>query len=145
MLPYVKDALASMRKGGYNEAFARVAYLTARKGDLPLSRLEMRQEMAKEYHDYLPELKRDEWRRVRGEQEIIASYEPEQAVATLPDLLHDAADRKKILELLARVLADKRIQKQGATEAQLAMVERIRGVLSAPAPSVHRLPAAKRR
>src|SRR6185436_17394264 len=37
--PYVKEALASIREGGYAEAFARVAFLMTRKGDvLPLSR-----------------------------------------------------------------------------------------------------------
>jgi uncharacterized protein DUF3141 len=144
-LPYVRDALASIREGGYDEAFARVAYLLSRKGDLPLSRLVMRQEIARDYQDYLPKLKLDEWRRVRGEQEIIASYEPEQAIATLPDLLADAADREKILDLVARVLADKRVQKQGATEEQLAMVERIRKALSGATAGVHRLPTAKRR
>ena len=144
-LPYVRDALASIREGGYDEAFARVAYLLARKGDLPLSRLEMRQEMAKEYHDFLPALALDEWRRVRGEQEIIATFEPEQAIATLPDLLADAADRERILKLVSLILADPRIQKQGATEDQLAMVERIRKTLSGSSAGVHRLPAAKRR
>jgi hypothetical protein len=87
----------------------------------------------------------DEWRRVRGEQEIIASYEPEQAIATLPELLTDAADRDRILDAVSRVLADKRVQKQGATGEQLAMVERIRKALSGATAGVHRLPTAKRR
>ena len=47
----------------------------------------MRQELAKEYSDLLPTLPPDQWRRVRGEQEIIARYEPERSIATLPDLL----------------------------------------------------------
>ena len=47
-LPYVKEALASIREGGYTEAFARVAFLLARKDEsLPLSRVVMRQELAR--------------------------------------------------------------------------------------------------
>src|SRR5688572_5612468 len=77
-LPIVKDALASIDKGGYPEAFARVAFLVTRKGDVPLSRLEARQQMAEDYKEFLPPLQLSEWRLVRGEQEVIASYEPEQ-------------------------------------------------------------------
>jgi hypothetical protein len=129
-LPFVKDALASIKEGGYTEAFARVAYLLARKDDtLPLSRIVMRQELAKEYSDLLPSLAPDQWRRVRGEQEIIARYEPEQSIATLPDLLKHPADRERLLMLMERVLADKRIQADKPSAEQMAMLERIREVL----------------
>ncbi|HEX3170194.1 MAG TPA: DUF3141 domain-containing protein, partial [Burkholderiales bacterium] len=129
-LPFVKEALASIREGGYTEAFARVACLLARKDDaLPLSRLVMRQELAKEYSDLLPSLAPDQWRRVRGEQEIIARYEPEQSIATLPDLLKHPADRERLLMLMERVLADKRIQADKPSAEQMAMLERIREVL----------------
>jgi pimeloyl-ACP methyl ester carboxylesterase len=129
-LPFVKEALASIKEGGYTEAFARVAYLLARKDDsLPLSRLVMRQELAKEYSDLLPSLAPDQWRRVRGEQEIIARYEPEQSIATLPDLLKHPADRERLLMLMERVLADKRIQADKPSAEQMAMLERIREVL----------------
>ena len=129
-LPFVKEALASIKEGGYTEAFARVAYLLARKDDsLPLSRLVMRQELAKEYSDLLPSLAPEQWRRVRGEQEIIARYEPEQSIATLPDLLKHPADRERLLMLMERVLADKRIQADKPSAEQMAMLERIREVL----------------
>src|SRR6185295_12411476 len=59
-LPYVKEALASIREGGYTEAFARVAFLLERKDDrLPLSRVVMRQEIAGDYADLLPALELD--------------------------------------------------------------------------------------
>ena len=84
-LPFVKEALASIAKGGYAEALARVACLLARKGEpLLLSRLQMRQELMDEYRELLPAMPPDQWRRIRGEQEIIVRYEPEQALATLP-------------------------------------------------------------
>jgi pimeloyl-ACP methyl ester carboxylesterase len=144
-LPYVKEALASVGDGGYEEAFARIAYLISRKGDLPLSRVVMRQELMKEYGEFLPELPLEQWRRVRGEQEIIARYAPEDAIATLPLLLAEPADRERVLTLISRLLADKRVQAQEPTAEQLAMIERIRAVLSGPGGGVRRLSAAKRR
>jgi hypothetical protein len=130
-LPFVTDALASIAEGGYTEAFARVAFLLTRKGEpLPLSRLVMRGELAKAYAGYLPDLPPDQWRRIRGEQEIIARYEPEQAISMLPALLDNRADRERLLTLLDKLMADKRVQMARPTPEQLAMLDRIRGVLS---------------
>ena len=99
-------------QGGYPEAVARVAFLLARKGEpLPLSRLQLKQELIGDYRDLLPAIPRDEARRIRGEQEIIVRYEPEKAVATLPALLTERADRERLLTLLDRLLADERVQR----------------------------------
>ena len=78
---------------------------------LPLSRLQLAHELLDDYRDLLPELPLDEARRIGGEQEIIARYEPEQAVETLPALLARRKDRDRLLTLLERVLADKRVQR----------------------------------
>ncbi|MEX3984747.1 DUF3141 domain-containing protein [Paraburkholderia sp. EG287A] len=129
-LPYVRDALASMTEGGYTEALARAACLLARRGEpLPLARLALRSELAKDYAAYLPQLPGDQWRRVRGEQEIIVRYEPEQALATLPHLLEDPKDREKLLGLAEKLLADRRVQDAGPTATQLSMLEKIRSSL----------------
>jgi pimeloyl-ACP methyl ester carboxylesterase len=134
-LPFVKEALDSITEGGYTEAIARVAFLVARKGEpLPLTRLALRQELAKSYAEYLPALPADQWRRVRGEQEIIAAYEPEQAIATLPMLLAERADRKRLLTLVEKLLADERVQEVKPTKEQLTMLDRIRNVLAQKAP-----------
>jgi pimeloyl-ACP methyl ester carboxylesterase len=129
----VKGALARMSEGGYTEAFARIAYLLARrKGEpLPLSRVTMRQELVKEYANFVPDISVEQWRRVRGEQEIIVEQDPEGAIATLPDLL-DVEERERLLTLIDRVVADKRVVDQKPTAAQMEMVERVRSVLSPP-------------
>jgi hypothetical protein len=128
--PFVKDSLARIDKGGYTEAFARIAYLLGRKGEpLPLARVTMRQELAKDYANLVPDLPLDQWRRIRGEQEIIVQHEPERALTTLPELL-DAEERERLLVLIERVVTDKRVQESKPTAEQIAMVERIRTVLS---------------
>ena len=126
----VKEALASIDKGGYAEALARVAFLMAHRDEpLPLTRLQLARELIEEYKDLLPELPPDELRRIGGEQEIIARYEPERAVETLPVLLARRQDRDRLVTLLERVLADKRVQRIQPSAEQTAMLARIRRVL----------------
>jgi hypothetical protein len=130
-LPFVKEALASIAEGGYPEAFARVAYLMSRRGEpLPLARLRMEAELAETYADYFPALPPDQFRRIRGEQEIIARFEPEKAVLTLPVLLADNADRERMLTLLDKLRADERVQNAKPTAEQVAMADRIRAILN---------------
>ena len=132
-LPFVKEALASIDQGGYAEALARVSFLLAHRDEpLPLSRLELAHDMIEEYRALLPELAPDEARRIGGEQEIIARYEPEEAVETLPVLLANRKDRDRLLTLLERVLADRRVQRIEPSAKQAAMLARIRGVLASP-------------
>jgi hypothetical protein len=80
----------------------------------------------------VPALPPDQFRRVRGEQEIIARYEPEQALLTLPALLAERADRDRFLTLLDKLMADQRVQSVQPSPEQVAMVERIRSVLGGP-------------
>ena len=141
-LPFVRDALAAIDKGGYPEALARVAFLMAHRDEpLPLSRLQLAHELIEEYHDMLPDLAPDQARRIAGEQEIIARYEPEKAIETLPLLLARHKDRERLLSLLERVLADPRVQRVEPSDEQKAMLARIRAVLGA----VNHVPRASRR
>ena len=98
---------------------------------MPLSRLEMRDEMAKDYAELLPEAPRDELRRIRGVQEIIVRFEPEKALETLPTLLSDANDRARMIKLFQAVVNDPRIRRQGFTVGQELAIGRIRRVLGA--------------
>jgi pimeloyl-ACP methyl ester carboxylesterase len=132
-LPVVKEALAAISEGGYAEAVTRVVHLLGRKGEpLPLARLELKRELEQDYHDLLPQIERDEARRIRGRQEIIVKYEPDRALDTLPELVKDPADRERLLTLLERLLTDPRVQQQQPTAEQLAMLGRIRRALGAP-------------
>jgi pimeloyl-ACP methyl ester carboxylesterase len=130
-LPYVKEALAAIDRGGYAEALARAASLLARHGTpLPLSWIETKKELLQEYRDFLPDLQPDAWRRVRGEQDIIVRYERERALATMPALLPAREDRDRLLELMCRLVADERIQATEPTPEQVATLELLRQMLS---------------
>jgi hypothetical protein len=148
VLPFVKDALAAIDRGGYPEALARVAFLMAHEDKpLPLARVQLAQELMEEYREFLPDLALDEVRRIGGEQEIIARYEPERAIETLPALLADRADRDRLLTLLERVLADERVQRIQPSAEQTAMLARIRraGWRAAPKRSWRETDRARRR
>lgn len=132
-LPFVKAALASIERGGYTEAVARAAFLLERSGEpFPLAQLATERELAETYAEYLPNLPPDQWRRIYGEQEIIATYAPQQAVAALPVLLARPEDRQRLLTLLDKLLGDARVQSASVSEQQWAALQRIRAVLGAP-------------
>ncbi|UCG96529.1 MAG: DUF3141 domain-containing protein [Burkholderiales bacterium] len=131
-LPYVQEALANIRSGGFAAAVARAAVLLARRGTfLPLARLSRNRQLIEEYADVLPAMTPDHWRRLRGEQEIVVDYAPQDAIATLPDLLSEPGDRARFGQLFERLLEDPRIVGQGVTEEQQTMLTRIDGVLGA--------------
>jgi hypothetical protein len=140
-LPVVKEALASIDQGGYPEAFARVGFLVTRRGDVPLSRLEAGQQMVKDYKEFLPDVPLEQMRRVAGEQEIIATYDTESAIAALPALLPDRKDRERLLTLLERLESDPRVRHDGLTAEQQTMLKRVRQVLRVPARQKDSAPA----
>jgi len=142
-LPFVQEALAAIGRGGYAEALARVACLLARKGEpLLLSKLQMKHELMAEHASLLPKMPADEWRRVRGEQEIVVRYAPEEALATLPKLLADPADRERLVTLVRRLLNDERARP--STE-QMAMIESIGATLSVEPVAPRKARSARKR
>ena len=130
-LPVVKEALAAIDHGGYPEALARVASLLA-SGDetIPLGRVERKQELGREYGSLLPRLSPEESRRIRGEQDIIVRYAREQAIATLPHLVANPADRERLLKLLNVVAADRRLLGREPRTGDAKVVEAVRSVLT---------------
>jgi len=137
-LPVVKDALNAITEGSFPEALTRTASLLTREGKpFPLERIALKRELVDDYRDLLPDLAPDQWRHIRGEQDIIVRYAPEQALATLPTLLSDPSDRERLLSVLERILTDERLSKMQPSADQRAMLTRISEVLE--------LPAARRR
>ena len=135
LLPPGGSGLARVDQGGYPEALARVAFLMARDDEpLPLARVQLARDLLEVYRELLPELPPAEVRRIGGAQEVIARHEPDKAIETLPALLSGPGDRERLLTLLDRVLADKRVQSIQPTAAQTAMLARIRAVLGQAAP-----------
>ncbi|MGZ5226236.1 MAG: DUF3141 domain-containing protein, partial [Burkholderiales bacterium] len=127
--PVVREALARMTEGGYPEAFARVAFLLAGTDEpIPLSLLTTMQDLIKDYADLMPALPTHEWRRIRGQQEIIVRYDRERAIETLGGLLNDD-ERERLLTLIERVTNDKRVLARPATPQQAAMLQRVRSAL----------------
>ena len=144
--PVVRQALAAVDEGGYAEALARAACLLARKGEpLPLARVELKAELGRAYADLLPPLAADQWRSIRGRQEVICHYEPEAALASLPTLLAGEGDRERFLDVLGRLLTDPRVAAGRATARQSAMLERMRALLPPLAGKRPRLVAAPKR
>ena len=128
-VPVVRQALARMTEGGYPEAFARVGFLLAGTDEpIPLSLLTTAQDLIRDYSDLMPALPMDEWRRIRGEQEIIVRYDADRAIETLPRLLKDD-ERERLIALIERVTNDKRVLERPPTQQQVAMLERVKKAL----------------
>jgi pimeloyl-ACP methyl ester carboxylesterase len=129
-LPEVKTALADIAEGGYATALSRAGYLLAAKGKpLPLARFELKRELMKKYEEFIPDLTPFERRQIRGKQEIICLYEPERALATLPQLLSGHKDRRRFLTFLERLLKDPMLAREPSAQ-QHAMLKRIRDLLA---------------
>lgn len=136
-LPVVQAALAHLSSGGFAEAAARIGFLLHRNGEpMPLSRLEIRAELLRDYKDLLPAKTADELRRIRGQQEIMVRFEPEKALVALPKLLSDPQDRKRMVSLLDAVLTDARLHKLDLTPEQKLALERVSSVLGYKVPAL---------
>ena len=125
----VKEVLAAIDKGGYAEAVARTDSLIAQRGKpLPLNRVQLQKELISDYGDFLPDLPPHMARRIRGQQDVIVSYEPEAAIEALPSLLADPGDRTRFVALLDRLLTDPRV-KADITQEQAKTLNRVRRVV----------------
>jgi pimeloyl-ACP methyl ester carboxylesterase len=142
----VRDTLARMEQGGLPEALARIGFLMAHEDrPLPLSRLQLARDLLEDYRAQLPALAPAELRRIGGEQEVMARFDRERAIDTLPALLPEAQDRERVLALLERVLGDRRVQAIRPSAQQRETLERIRVVLATARPKpASRRPARRR-
>lgn len=127
-LPWVREALMNMETGGYPAAIARTAVLVKREGvPIPLSRIELKDAFVERNADLLPEMPWNEWRLIRGRQDLIVQFEPERALEAMSTLLSDEGDRARYLTLLERLASDPDFP--GLEKEQIEMFERIFEVL----------------
>ena len=123
-LPFVKEALAQINKGGYPEALARIGALLGQfAGPIPLNRLAMTDEYVRS-DKVLSRISEEEGRRLRSEAGVMVLLEPEHTLKALPALLPGKEERKRTLSLLEWV---RRIE--GITKEQRDMIDRIAALL----------------
>jgi hypothetical protein len=143
---FARKALERIASGGYAEAVARSAALLAKNGQpIPLARLDLKRELVRKYDDLLPRLTAEAWRRVRGEQEVVVSLEPEKSLATLGALIPGARDRERLLSLIGHVIDEGESRGVSPTESQQAMLARIRAALADGGATRLRGPAPRKR
>lgn len=119
-LPFVREALSAVAKGGYPEFVARVSAILGKSaGVIPFKRLEYFDEMVKT-DEILSNLSPDEFRRILSEQSVIVEFEPERAFETLPELLSGETDKTRALGALQAIKTSRVLNKQ-----QTAMLEKI--------------------
>jgi hypothetical protein len=124
-LPFVKEALANIQKGGYPEAMARISALVGRfAGAIPLLRLEKAEEIVRS-DKVLSKLTEDEMRHLRSEAGVMALLEPEFTLHALPQLLSNEDERGRAMSILewGKSL-------EGLTQEQRNMIGKITAVLS---------------
>ena len=131
-MPYVKETLAAIDQGGIIAALTRLVALLEREGDtLTLHQLEQANAFAEKYRHLLPPLTADDFRRVRGEQQLICYYAREKSIRRLPKLLTDTKDRERFLQFMDLLERDSSLTTKGAglSAAQIRVMKRVRGVV----------------
>ncbi len=102
-LPFVRDALSAIEKGGYPEFVARVVALIGKSaGVIPVKRLELFNEMVGS-DEILSKLSADEFRHIMSEQSVIVDFEPERAFEALPKLIPDEKAKERALAALEAI------------------------------------------
>ena len=145
-LPFVRQILERVAEGGYAEAVGRVAALLHTKGEpIPLARVEARHQFAVENLALLPDIELADLRRIEGSQGIIVQLAPARAIATLPLLVRDPADRDRLVALIERAIEFRPEGGSWLREEQRALLGEIRDALLAPQPRLRDLNAADRR
>ncbi len=127
-LPFVQEALANIKKGGYTEAMARISAIVGRfAGSIPLLRLEKASEVVRK-DEKLSKLTEEEVHHMRAQAEVMAMLEPERTLHALPLLLSTQEERRKVMSFLMWGLT-----LEGLTKEQRDTIERIIDVIKAGA------------
>ena len=123
-LPFAKEALAQVEKGGFPEALARIGALLGQfAGPIPLNRLALTDEFVRS-DKILSRISEEDGRRMRSEAGVMVLLEPERTLDALPKLLSNKEDRERALTVLdwARGM-------DGITKEQRGMIDRIASLL----------------
>jgi len=140
-LPYVKEAIAAIDKGGFPEAVFRIGALAGRfAGNIPLTRLEEGQEFVRS-DKALSKLTADEIRRLRSDAGVMALLEPERTLEALPHLLSNKEDRDRVISILEWVMS-----LEGISEGQKDLGKKIIASLQGKLPAAtKKAPARKKK
>ena len=127
-LPEVAQALHSMGHGGFVEAVVRMIVLLAdNRGEIRRDTLERTAQVLTRNEPFLS-LGSDRRAMVIHQQTLIATFEPERAVETLPLLKLSGAGRELALQVVQFVLGPI----DALTPHSLSMLQRFRQVLGSP-------------
>ncbi|MEM6421066.1 MAG: DUF3141 domain-containing protein [Pseudomonadota bacterium] len=127
-LPEVQSALMRVSRGGFVEAVIRMLVMLAdNRGSVRRDRLE-RSAKVLTFDAPFSQFNADERAHIIREQTLIATFLPEQAIATLPDLLPKAAD--KALAVAVAQYVPGKIEEMSPNTVSL--LQRFREVLGQP-------------
>lgn len=136
-LPEVQVALSRIATGGFAEGVIRIMILIAQaRGSVRRSRLE-RSNTLLTGEEPFRSLSDESRAAIIRDQTLIVEFEPEEAIAHLPDLLPTKAERQRALTLVAEI-AGPRAEMSPAT---IAMLDRL-GERLAQAPATSSRPRA---
>ncbi|MGA2638120.1 DUF3141 domain-containing protein [Methylocella sp.] len=127
-LPAVREAVRNIARGGFAEAVLRMLILMARsRGEVRQSRLERSNAILQSAEPFAS-LGDEQRTSIINQQTLVVDFEPEQAIATLPILLPQLADRARAIALVEEIAGDP----AEMSEPTVLMLGRLRAALSIP-------------